>query len=222
MNKKYLILMFSLFLVLPICFSIGTNAGTGSAGVGVLNVPPSYMNVTLEQQYSNLRLYLNISDYNSWEDIYEVKVILKYYGLTMGTFYFRQYEDITKYDKINEFSETPNKNNLLHKEFCSYYSSTKKESIVNKCNMDIRFVFSTTWFTDIKIITSDRAGATAETTINYNTEDLMRSSNMIMIPWFDRPIPVQISSIFLNIIAIIASIIVVFQIIRKRKLFGGD
>jgi hypothetical protein len=213
--------MISLFLVLPIYFGMGVNAGGGTAGVGVLNVPPSYMNVTLDQQYSNLRLYLNISDYNSWEDIYEVKLILKYYGLTMATFTFKQYEDRTSYNKINEFSETPSENNLLHEDFCSFYSSPKKESIINKCNMDIRFVFSTTWFTDVKVITSDRAGATAETTINYNTEDLMRSSNMIMIPWFDRPIPVQISSLFLNIIAVAASIIVVIQIIRKRKLFQG-
>jgi hypothetical protein len=179
------------------------------------------MNVTLDQQYDNLRLYLNLSDYNSWEDIYEVKVILEYYGLAMATFYFKQYEDRTSYVKINEFSESPAKNNLLNEDYCSFKSSSKKETITNKCNIEIRFVFSTTWFTDIKIITSDRAGDTAETTINYNTEDLMRSSNMIMVPWFDRPIPVQISSLLLNTIAIVAAIIVVVQIIRKKKMFAG-
>jgi hypothetical protein len=195
--------------------------GGGSAGVGVLNVPPSYMNVTLDQQYNNLRVYLNLSDYNSWEDIYEVRLTLEYYGLEMATFIFKQYEDKTSYVKINEFSEEPAENNLLQEEYCSVQSSAKKETIVNKCNMDIRFVFATTWFTDIKIITSDRAGATAETTINYNTEELMRSDQMIMVPWIDRPIPVHISSLILNIIAVVAAMIVVYQIIRKRKIFGG-
>ena len=101
MDKKYLIFVLSLFILLPICLSTSVNAGGGSAGVGVLNVPPSYMNVTLDQQYDNLRLYLNLSDYNSWEDIYEVKVILEYYGLAMATFYFKQYEDRTSYVNLS-------------------------------------------------------------------------------------------------------------------------
>lgn len=211
--KRYLLLISIILLFL---FSFSTNANAGSkAGVGVLNVPPEYNIVRVVQQDNNLRFYLTISDYNSWEDIYEVNVILEYYGSEIARFTFNQYADVTSYQKINEFSETSKEENLLQVDKCSYSHSDKKETVEDRCNFDLLFVFRTTWFTHFKILTSDREGLTATTQVDYNAEDMMRSSNMIMIPGLDGPIPVEVSALVLNIIAIAAGAIGVLYLNKK-------
>ena len=203
--KKITILftLISLFFLFSISFSEVASAA-GQAGVGVLNVPPEYRSVRVVQQDNNIRIYLTLSDYNSWEDLYEVNVILEYYGTEMATFNFKQYEDTTSFIKINEFSETSRENDLLQTEKLSYYSSNEKETVDDRCNLELLFVFRTTWFTNLKIISSDREGLTATTNIDYDTEEMMRSSNMIIIPGIDGPILVEISGLILNLIALFA------------------
>jgi hypothetical protein len=190
-------------------------ATAGQAGVGVLNVPPEYRSVRLVQQDNNIRIYLTLSDYNSWEDLYEVNIILEYYGTEMATFNFKQYEDTTSFIKTNEFSETSRENNLLQTEKLSYYSSNEKETVDDRCNLELLFVFRTTWFTNLKIIASDREGLTATTNIDYDTEEMMRSSNMIIIPGIDGPILVEISGLILNLISLFAGATGVIYFAKK-------
>ena len=216
--KKTFMLMFltSTLLIFPIYFS--TTAIAGQAGVGVLNVPPEYRSVRVVQQDNNIRVYLTISDYNSWEDLYEAKVILEYYGSEIATFTFKQYEDVTSFIKINEFSETSRENDLLQTEKLSYSHSDEKETVDDRCNFELLFVFRTTWFTDLKIVTSDREGLEATTNIDYDTEEMMRSSNMIMVPGIDGPILVEVSSLILNFIALIAGVAGVIYFAKKMNI----
>jgi len=216
--KKMFMLIFltSTLLIFPIYFS--TIATAGQAGVGVLNVPPEYRNVRVLQQDNNIRIYLTISDYNSWEDLYEAKVILEYYGSEIATFTFKQYEDVTSFIKINEFSETSREKDLLQTEKLTYSHSDEKETVDDRCNFDLLFVFRTTWFTNLKIITSDREGLEATTNIDYDTEEMMRSSNMIMIPGIDGPILVEVSSLILNFIALIAGAAGVIYFAKKMNI----
>ena len=99
-----------------------------------------------------------------------------------------------------------------------YYSSTKKETVNEKCDLDLLFVFRTTWFTRILIVASDRAGETATTDIAYNTEEMMRSSNMIVIPGLDEPILIGISSFIINLIAIVVGAAGAMYFAKKMNL----
>ena len=216
MKKGFLLVVISVILLFSVFFS--TNATAGKAGVGVLNVPPEYSRTRVVQQDNNIRVYLTVSDYNSWEDIYKVTVSLDYYGSETATFTFKQYEDTTSYEKINEFSETSRENDLLQNEKCSYSHSDKKETVEDRCNFIIVFVFRTTWFTRLNILTYDREGLTATTHIDYDMEEMMRSSNMIMIPWLDGPILVEISSFILNLIALVVGAIGVIYFAKKMKI----
>lgn len=217
MYKRFLLVIItSIVLLFPFFFS--TVASASQAGVGVLNVPPEYRRIRLVQQDNNIRVYLTLSDYNSWEDIYEVNVILEYYGSETAIFTFKQYEDATSFVKINEFSETSRENDLLQNEKLSYSHSDKKETVDDRCNFDLLFVFRTTWFTHLKIVTYDREGLTATTYIDYDVEEMMRSSNMILIPGIDGPIPVEISSLILNLIALTAGAIGVIYFAKKMKI----
>ncbi len=194
------------------------NANAGQAGVGVLNVPPQYSMIRLVQQDNFIRIYLTISDYNSWEDICSVSVVLEDASEEKTEFLYKQYADLTSYEKVNEFSETSKENNLLLTKKCSYNHSDGVETVEDRCNLEILFVFHTTWFTRLNIIASDRGGSTATLQLDYTTEDLIRSGTIIIIPGLDNSIAVEIPPYLLDLIALFAAAIGTRYIIKKTDI----
>jgi hypothetical protein len=102
MRKKLLPLLavFMVLLISSITCSFGVQAG--EAGVGVINVPPKYGYIRVEEQDNFIRVYLNISDYNSWADINNVSITIDNYGAQISTFLFEQYKSIDSYVEINK------------------------------------------------------------------------------------------------------------------------
>ncbi len=192
--------------------------GGGQSAVGVLNVGPSQITTRIVPQEDTIRVYLVVLDYNSWEDIFEVSIILEYYGKETATFTFHQYDNTETYVKSNIFTETSSEGNLLLKEKCIFSHSDKKETVDDKCNLDLLFVFHVTWFTHLKVVASDRGGLETMTLVEYSTEDLMRSSNMIVIPWIDGPVLVPISSLIINLLSIIVGAIGAFYVAKKMNM----
>jgi hypothetical protein len=192
------------------------NVIAGQAGVGVINVPPKYGYIRVEDQENYVRVYLNISDYNSWADISNVSVTLDNYGAKLSTFLFQQYKSLDSYVEINEFSETPANNHLLVVEKCFFEKSNNKETIDERCDIAIRFVFKKTFFTGISIAINDRAGsAPAEAYISYNTEETMRSGNTIVIPWVGIGITLDIPPYLIDLIALTIGVFGVIYYLKK-------
>ena len=215
MNKVGLLLLLTTTTIILTSTFFSINASAGQAGVGVLNVPPKFAMVRIVQQDDSIRVYLTVSDYNSWEDIYAVRVILEDYGTETAEFLFKQYEDTTSYNKINEFSETSGGTNLLTKEKCSYGHSDKKETVAERCNFELLFVFHVSWFSNLNIIVEDREGLTATMDLNYNTGELMRRSDIIVIPGLYDPIYVKIPPYLLTLLALILGVLGIIIFIRK-------
>jgi hypothetical protein len=214
-----LLLAFSTLIISSLLFS--NNVSAVRSSVGVLNVKSEFSEVRIIHNNNEERVYLNVTDYNSNEDIFQVKIFLEYYGLETASFTYQQYADSASFVKTNTFSETSTEGDLLKEEQCSVSSSTKKEKVWQKCNLNLLFVFRTTWFTRIRIIASDRSGSTATTHVDYNTEEMMRSSNMIVIPGLDGPILVGISSFVLNLIAIVIGAAGAIYLAKKLNLIGS-
>jgi uncharacterized protein YxeA len=216
--KSTLFFILTIFAVLILCsafFSI--KASAGQAGVGVINVPPKYGYIRVEQQDELIRVYLNISDYNSWGDVYEVSVTLDNYGTEISKFIFKQYKSADSYFEVNEFNETPPDKNLLVKEKCFYEKSDKTETVNERCDIAVRFVFQKTYFTGISIAINDRAGsAPAEAYIYYNTEETMRSGNNIVIPWMGGTITIDTPAYILDLVAITIGLTGVIYYCKKR------
>jgi hypothetical protein len=201
-------LFFSVFLPLQV--------HAGQAGVGVINVPPKYGYIRVEEQGDYIRVYLNISDYNSWADVYNVTVTLENYGNKLSTFVFQQYRDFDSFVEINEFSETPKKNHLLETKKCFFEKSNEQETIDQRCDIAIRFVFQKTFFTGLTIVINDRAGsAPAEAYIYYNSEESLRSGNTLVIPWIGVQISLSLPPYLLDLIAIILATIGVMYYLKK-------
>ena len=204
-----------LVILLPIII-FPYQANAGQAGVGVINVPPKYGYIRVEEQGDYVRVYLNISDYNSWADVYNVTVTLENYGKKLSTFVFQQYKDFDSFVESNEFSETPKKSHLLDTKKCFFEKSTEQETIDQRCDIAIRFVFQKTFFTGLSIVINDRAGsAPAEAYIYYNSEESLRSGNTLVIPWIGVQLTLSLPPYLLDIIAIILATLGVMYYLKK-------
>lgn len=215
--KKILFPLLIIVTTLVLCSVIlpmGANAG--NAGVGVINVPPKYGYIRVEQQENFIRVYLNISDYNSWADVHNVTVTLDNYGAKISTFVFQQYKNLDSYVEINEFSEIPEDRHLLVNEKCFFEKSNQKETIDERCDIAVRFVFQKTFFTGISIAINDRDGsAPAEAYIYYNTEETMRGDTNIAIPWIGILITIDIPPYLVDLIALTLGAIGVIYYVKK-------
>ncbi len=204
-----LIIFFSLIFLPPL-------VEAGQAGVGVINVPPKYGYIRVEEQGDYIRVYLNISDYNSWADVYNVTVTLENYGRKLSTFVFQQYKDFDSFVEINEFSETPKKSHLLEIKKCFFEKSNEQETIDQRCDIAVRFVFQKTFFTGLSIVINDRAGsAPAEAYIYYNSEESLRSGDTLVIPWIGMQISLSLPPFLLDLLAIILATIGVMYYLKK-------
>jgi hypothetical protein len=215
--RKIILPLLVLFITLALYSAVFPPiACAGQAGVGVINVPPKYGYIRVEEQDNFIRVYLNISDYNSWADIDNVSVILDNYGSTLSTFIFQQYRSLDSYVEINEFSEKPENLHLLDIEKCFFEKSNLKETVDERCDIAIRFVFKKTFFTGLYIVIQDRAGSDpAEAYISYNTEESMRSGNTIVIPWLGFRITFDIPPYLIDVIAVILGSIGVGYYLKK-------
>lgn len=215
MKKGWVILLIVISTIFLFITFSSIDANAGKAGVGVLNVPPQYSMIRLVQQDNYVRIYLTVSDYNSWEDIYSVSVVLENSGMEKAEFIYKQYADKTSYEKINEFSEEPKENNLLVTKKCSYDHSNEEETVEDRCNLDLLLVFQSTLFTRLNIVTSDRGGSTATLEVDYTSEELIRSGSYIWIPGLDESMAIEIPPYTLEIIALFTATVGTWYVIKK-------
>jgi hypothetical protein len=207
---------FVLFMLLLSLVLLPSQVHAGQAGVGVINVPPKYGYIRVEEQGDYVRVYLNISDYNSWADVYNVTVTLENYGTKLSTFLFQQYKSLDSFVEINQFSETPKKNHLLDLKKCFFEKSSEQETIDERCDIALRFVFQKTFFTGLSIVINDRAGsAPAEAYIYYNSEESLRSGNTLVIPWIGVQITVTHPPYLIDLIAVILAALGVMYYLKK-------
>lgn len=213
-----LLVLFMTFVFCSTCILPGVRGG--EAGVGVINVPPKYGYIRVEEQDLFIRVYLNISDYNSWADISNVSVILYNYGAELCRFLFEQYKSSDSYVEFNKFSEIPHNTHLLDEKKCYFEKSSSTETVDDRCDIAIRFVFQKTFFTGLKVVINDRVGsAPAEAYISYSTGESMRSGNTIVIPWIGVRITVTTPPFLLDIIALALASISVMYYLKRIGMF---
>jgi hypothetical protein len=198
--------------------TINVNAkDSGQAGVGVLSAPPQYSIIRLVQHDQHIRAYITVSDINSWEDIYSVSIILKDNDAEKAEFRFQQYEDQESWEKINVFNELPKENNFLVIEKCSY-NNLNIEEVLEDCYLNLIFVFQSTHFTHLDIIANDRGGAISTLELDYSSQDISRSGNIVIIPGFDKPISIEMPGYILDIIALCIATIGTWYLVKKKKI----
>lgn len=220
MIKRIISAVILVSFVSNIIFSFNVQGSDGSAGVGVINVPPEYSVAKIVTEDGIKKIYLTISDYNSWKDIYTTTVTIKNRDVVTASFVFKQYETIDSFTPIAEFQETTNTRYLLVNK-CSYSHSDKNDSVSDRCLLDIVFAFYPVPGTQLSIVTHDRGGLSALTYVEYDIEGFPRSTTMILLPWMSTPIEFSVYTI--DALAIAFAITIIAVILRKRrKRFSKD
>lgn len=202
-----------LFSVLIFSFQVSADGG-GSAGVGVVNVPPNYADINIYSVNDQIRVKLILSDYNSWMDIQKVQVNLEDNGVVLHSFVFKQYSNPETFEKLNTFTESSN-SSLLLEEACYVEHSSSSKSVADRCQLEVRFVFKTTYFSGLHVISSDRAGDTTETFIEYKASDMNRGENTLLIPWIDGTIKAELPPFLLDISIFISALVATIVIGKK-------
>jgi len=218
LNKRKILSYLILFLLCIMFSALGVVGDGGSdAGVGVINVPPNYADIKILQQDNTIRAYLTLSDYNSWSDIYKVQVNLEENGAVLHTFTFKQWEGKDSFNVINEFFEDSD-GFLLQKSACDVTHSSETNTIADRCQLHVRFVFQTTYFSQLHVISTDRAGDSTETYIEYQGSDMNRDSNTLLIPWIDGTVKMQLPPFMLDISLVFIALISTVLIGKKTPL----
>ncbi|HEC81303.1 MAG TPA: hypothetical protein ENI42_02595 [Thermoplasmatales archaeon] len=187
----------------------------GKAGVGVLNVSPEYRATRIIQSQDIIKVYLVISDYNSWRDIYRVDLLLKNKDVVMAQFRFKQYENTISYDEIDLFEETKG-NGYLRPESCSVSRSSSKETVDDRCLLHVTFAFDPIpYCTKMEVIVYDRGGLFATTSIDYPAEGSTRNEKVIVPFWTGSP--VEVSPDLINVIAISVAFTTTAVLVVKRR-----
>jgi len=198
-------------LVLP------TLKADGNAGVGVMNVSPNFSDIKIMQQDNSVRIYLTLSDYNSWMDIYKVKILLEHNEQIVASFLFQQYENEESYEPINLFIDELNLN-LLQIKSCDVHHADESVTISERCHLDLRFVFNASYFSKIHVIAEDRVGDTAETFVEYYAGgDIQRDSNTLFIPWINNNIKLVLPPHLLDVSILIVAILSTVYIGKKSQ-----
>lgn len=187
----------------------------GHAGVGVLNVSPEYRATRIIQTEDVVKIYLTVSDYNSWRDVYQVDLFLENHGVTIAQFRFRQYESTISYEEVDEFREIQGNGYLLPDE-CSVSRSSSKETVDDRCLLHVVFVFTPIpYCTRIAIFTYDRGGLFAEASIGYPVEGFARNQKVIVPFWTGSP--VEVSPDLLNVVAVSVAFTATAVVVVKRR-----
>jgi hypothetical protein len=138
-------------------------------------------------------------------------LLWKIVALIEHNFYFN--------NSINRFSQFLGGNNLLNLEKCSYFHSVKKDTVDDRCDLQLLFVFETTFFTRFHLIVRDRAGETAESHIDYNAAEMTRDNNVIIIPGLNGELyRIWLPQFILEILTILAAIAGTMYVAKKRNI----
>jgi hypothetical protein len=214
--KGLFINLFIITFILISSYIVGAGGGS-DAGVGVINVPPNYADVKILQQDNTIRVYLTLSDYNSWSDISKIQLRLEENGIVLHSFTFKQWESDDSFNLVNEFIDESS-NSLLHKTACDAFHSKESKTVADRCQLHVRFVFQTTYFSQIHIISNDRAGDSTETFIEYQGSDMNRDSNTLLIPWIYGTIKAELPPYILDLSLLVITLIATVLIGKKTPL----
>jgi len=219
--KKNLVITFVISLIiiqwitLPL---VELSKADGNAGVGVMNVTPAFADIQLIQRNGLIRIYLIVSDYNSWGDVYTVEVLLEEGDRTIASFLYQQYETQDSFEKIHTFQESSHDKSLLNFEACDVSYSADRSTVEDRCHLHLRFVFNPTYFSQIHIRVTDRSGAMAETIVEYRGADMMRDQNTLILPWIDGTVTVTFPPGVLELLLIALSGLLAVIVAKKLRI----
>lgn len=155
----------SILLVLLASLGAAPAQAQGS-GITVINVPPQFSGIDIRSVGGLNYIDVTVSDYNSWEDIFRVRVeVLAVDGGTESSVAFQQYPTNTSSSRQPGFDQTVGE--YLVRDLTSEDHSTQTTTVPDRTEMHLTFVLSPVKGQWINVTASDRGGLTAYAQVEY-------------------------------------------------------
>jgi len=176
----------------------GCSPGHPQGQIGVDPVPPMVSSLKMETPDKNplreIRISLNISDYNGFEDIATVEVSLYYFNEKQANAKYTQYEDNTSI-KVDRFEDLFG--GFLDLKNSDAYYSTSSNWIEQNTTLRIEFYFKPVPVTDLMISASDRTGMSIHISTAITPSARPSKIKEAYIPWVISIVIASIAAIAL-------------------------
>ncbi|HEX17269.1 MAG TPA: hypothetical protein ENG60_02515 [Thermoplasmatales archaeon] len=208
--RKVLIILVSLLIIF-----LTAHARASRAGVGVLNVPPTYRDIKIISYEGMTLAELTISDYNSWKDIWKVELIVRSPFREEARFVCYHYDSRESFDEVNRFEEVKGEDYLI-KDLCEVKRSLYQNTVDQRCQINITFAFKPIPSSkNIVVKVYDRENAEATINVSYGKGVTQRNREIAIPFWTGEPI--RISPDLPDILSLSTSITILTFIIRRWR-----
>jgi len=171
-------------------------------GITVINVPPQFSGFSIRTQDGLNYIDVVVSDYNSWLDIFRVRVeVLNDLRASVADVAFQQYPDNVTLTRQPEFTEPLG--SYLVRSLSSATYNTQPVTVEERTEMRVTFVLSPVKGAWVSVTATDLGGLEAFAEVQYSAG-------------FFGSLP-QIPSLFVAIFALAAAALVVRVRIRRDR-----
>lgn len=156
------VMLSSLFLfAVPV-----VSANPDGAGVGVLNVPPTISYVHFSSADGIHRVQVTVSDYNSWMDVYQVRLEFRGDDGPLSVITYTQYSDRTNMStRVDWFNETHG--HYLIRGETNVTRVFNGSTVAEKCELNISFAFRPIEALKVVMTVEDLNGLRAIARVDY-------------------------------------------------------
>jgi hypothetical protein len=199
--RSRLVLAASVLLVLLLSASSAPARGDGS-GITVINVAPQFSGLSIRTEDGLNYIDVVVSDYNSWADIFRVRVeVLDSLQASVADVSFQQYPDNVTLTRQPRFTEPVG--SYLVWALSSATVNTQPVTVEERTEMRVTFVLSPVKGTWVSVTATDLGGLEAFAEVQYSAG-------------FFGGLP-QIPALFVAAFALAAAAVVVHVRIRRDQ-----
>lgn len=157
----------SLFIIFLLFSLVSVSENSDGAGVGVIDVSPTFSYLHFSSVGRVHWIEVNVSDYNSWKDIYKITLTFIGDGEPITVISYTQYSDRNDTsNRVDWFNETYG--NYMIKDMTGItYRVFNGSTVDERCNMNIRFTFRPISALKVVVVAEDLSGAMAVSIVDY-------------------------------------------------------
>ncbi len=151
-------------LALTVANLPGADAGEG--GVTIINVPPRISRMHFSAEYGITRIYMSVSDDNSWRDIYSVNLTFFNGERKIALITYLQYANRSDLGSMEDLFTQHIGNYLIPDE--SYAERNRSGmSLEDKTTLNLTFSLKSIKATYVSVVVEDREGTNATVGVEY-------------------------------------------------------
>ncbi len=167
MKKRAIFSLLMISLIFLAVYPGITKANPDATGVSVLNVDPKISYIHFSSSDGIHMVEVNVSDYNSWKDIYRISMTFTAEDGPITVISYTQYSNRSDMNsRVDWFNESFG-HYLLKEKTGIVYRVFNGSTVDEKCNLNITFGFRPVEALKVVVVVEDLSGAVAISRVDY-------------------------------------------------------